>query len=105
MFPIYEDNPFHHSPTFSRHFTPKIYQASVLRPGRKSGNRKPSCTTSQATKHATVGRQQKRHGAFLSAMAEINRVAGGDPRSVRRAMARAKAKRNSLAIQTNADLS
>jgi 2-oxoglutarate dehydrogenase complex dehydrogenase (E1) component-like enzyme len=37
-------------------------------------------------------------------MAEINRVAGGDPRSVRRAMARAKAKRNSLAIPVNADL-
>lgn len=81
------------APPFTRHFTPKIIQASVLRPGKESGKLKPSCTASQAKKHATVSRNIGRRKGFLNAMRHINEVAGGDPRSIRRAMARAYAKR------------
>lgn len=92
---------------FTRHFTPKMYQASVLRPGKKSGEtkdgvkwacpRKPSCTEGQAISHASISRNIGRREGFLNAMYEINRVAGGDPRRIRRAMARALAKRGRTA--------
>lgn len=46
-----------------------------------------------ASKHATFSRQQRRRSNFGKAMKLINEVAGGEPRSIRRSMARARAKR------------
>ncbi len=78
-------------------------QASVLRPGKSEGigrdgkwhcPRTPSCTLAQALKHNSRCREANRRIDFEIAMKEINRVAGGDPRHIRRAMARAKAKRD-----------
>lgn len=46
-----------------------------------------------ASKFATFSRQQRRRQNFAKAMSIINEVAGGEPRRNRRAMARARAKR------------
>jgi hypothetical protein len=67
--------------------------ASFMRPGNFTANHQPSCTAKQAAKFETLGRGKKRRIQFLSSMPEINQKAGGEPRSRRRAMARALAKR------------
>ena len=67
--------------------------ASFMRPGNFTASHEPSCTTKQAEKFVTFGRNRKRRVNVLNAMSEINQKAGGEPRSRRRAMTRALAKR------------
>lgn len=45
---------------------------------------------------SSVSRPQIRRVLFEDALAYINRVAGGEPRKIRRAMARARSKRKAI---------
>lgn len=78
---------------FTIHGTPKHRSASVRRPGYDSANCKPSCTAKQAAQFVSASRPMLRRMAFLSAMQYVNKVAGGEPRAVRRLMAHARSKR------------
>lgn len=81
------------SMSMMQHGVAKQYSASRLRPGNRTANHKPSISSKQADKFASVSRPLLRRAQFDGAMQHINRVAGGEPRSVRRAMARARSKR------------
>ena len=67
--------------------------ASARRPGKMTGNAGVACTHAEAQKHAMETRNTVRAAALVKATAYIRQVAGGEKRSIRRAMARDYAKR------------
>lgn len=78
--------------TFMRHGTSKQLSSSVRKPGRSSGKLEPTCTPEQAASYSRLSRNQQRHYGFLAEMSNVNKMAGGEPRKIRRAMARDRAK-------------
>lgn len=82
---------------FTIHGTPKYLSASARRPGNYTANHKHTCSPKDAKKFFSVSRNQKRLFKLALATEYINKVAGGEPRKVRRAMARDRAKLVDLA--------
>lgn len=46
--------------------------------------------------HSSISRPQLHRSLFEHALLYVNRVAGGEPRKIRRAMARARSKRKAI---------
>lgn len=78
---------------FTIHGTPKYLSSSARRPGNFTGCCKSPLSDKQVAAFSTVSRNQKRLFKLALATEYINKVAGGEPRKVRREMARVRAKR------------